>query len=95
MRDLTDFEWDAVTTYGEGQDAKGINEDLGRTVFREGSSLAIYNTLAVFTRGGEPVRAITALPFGVDGERHTENVIVERGYKLTEPEFVTPSPVPS
>jgi hypothetical protein len=95
LKDLTDFEWDAVYTYGEGGDAKRINADLGRTVFEEGSSLAIYNALAVFTLGGEPARAITFLPIAFDGERHSANVVLQRGYTLVEPESASPTPGPS
>jgi predicted small lipoprotein YifL len=86
LKDLTDFEWDAVFTYYEGVNPKRINSDIGVTVFKEGYSLMLNETLAVFTLDGKPVLALGLLPITFDVGRHSADVVLERGFELVEPQ---------
>src|SRR5258705_13999913 len=71
LKHLTDFHWDAVYTYYEGMSAERVN--VGQAVFKEGKSLNLNETLAVFTGDGlragraagrwdDPVRLTRLIP---------------------------------
>jgi hypothetical protein len=89
LKDLTEFEWDAVFTYYEGVNPARINADIGVMVFKEGYSLMLNETLAVFTLDGKPVLALGLLPITFDVGRHSADVVLERGFELVEPRPAT------
>jgi|GEM_PF-4797727 hypothetical protein len=87
LRTLTSFDWDAVYCYYEGATADEVNGAVGTTVLKPGSRLMVSGALAVFTRGGEVVRAlvIPELTFTPGRQPAGTGVVVEKGVRLVNP----------
>ncbi|MEO3925399.1 hypothetical protein ABGB07_16240 [Micromonosporaceae bacterium B7E4] len=87
LRTLTSFDWDAVYCYYEGATASEVNGDVGAAVLEPGSRLMVSGALAVFTNGGEVVKAlvIPELTFTPGEQPAGTTTVVDKGMTLASP----------
>ena len=67
LREMTDFEWDAVHLFGEGTTYQLIDETVGSPLFGRQGTYAEQGALLVFTRAGKVVHAVALVPPFVTG----------------------------
>lgn len=71
MDEFTDFPWDTVHLFGEGDTYRLIDTTVGTTVFGREGRYVEQGSLLIFTQGGQVVHAVALVPPIIEGGTHT------------------------